>query len=386
MKLKYSNQKLLSNLSVILLLFAGLAFAAVSCKEDECAAGDPTCDLQAAAFYLSILQSQSTSTSFVAVGENGQIWTSTDGLSFMFGRINSPRDISGYPTNYNLNGVAYGNNTYVAVGDFGKILYSTDGLDWTETEAGTPIETTNNNQYHYMDVVYGGDRFIAVGCSPDTVTSPYDTCNTTTAVPVVRWSTDGIYWNNFKTPPTAAVPLTDIMYGNGLFMALNDVTHGTGGTNAYVYQTSTNLWVPHSVTNAYEGIAFGNNRFVLVGASTSPASYLDYTGGEPGTFTAASSAPAVNLLGVHYGNSKYIAVGATGSISQSTAAANWTDSSSGCTANLNAIAFGNTRFISVGKTATPASSACVNEDGSGGSWSEILEGGEGMNRILYPGN
>jgi PKD domain/Peptidase M66 len=56
-----------------------------------------------------------------------------------------------------LRGIAFGNGVYVAVGDDGTIHRSTDGINWTQAVSGT----TN----HLSSVSYGGGKFVAVGHS-----------------------------------------------------------------------------------------------------------------------------------------------------------------------------------------------------------------------------
>jgi hypothetical protein len=91
-----------------------------------------------------------TSDSLVAiVGNNGQIFTSTDGSQ------TNIEQISG--TSENLVDIVYGNGKFIAVGNNGTILTSSNGSSWT-TETST---TTNNlNSVSYNETV---DEFIIVG-------------------------------------------------------------------------------------------------------------------------------------------------------------------------------------------------------------------------------
>ena len=57
--------------------------------------------------------------------------------------------------NYSLYGVAYGNSTFVAVGNEGKILTSPDGVTWTTRTSGT--------DNYLKGVAYGNSTFVAVG-------------------------------------------------------------------------------------------------------------------------------------------------------------------------------------------------------------------------------
>jgi hypothetical protein len=90
---------------------------------------------------------------FVAVGANGTLLTSSDGIAWTAQTSN---------TNNSLRSVAYGIptggvGTYVAVGDAGTIVSSSDAVNWTPQ---TTIPTTQS----FYSVCFGPDlQFIAVG-------------------------------------------------------------------------------------------------------------------------------------------------------------------------------------------------------------------------------
>src|SRR6266704_5576329 len=74
---------------------------------------------------------------YVAVGENGQIWTSPDALGWT-------SRVSG--TTNRLRDVAFGNGTFMAVGDYYTIVTSTNGVDW--------VAKSSVASFPYVDVVY----------------------------------------------------------------------------------------------------------------------------------------------------------------------------------------------------------------------------------------
>jgi hypothetical protein len=83
---------------------------------------------------------------FVAVGDNGGILSSTDGMSWI-------QRESGTQTQ--LNGVAYGDNGFIAVGAAGTILTSADGVAWVQRSSGTN---------HDLDAAaYGNGHWVVVG-------------------------------------------------------------------------------------------------------------------------------------------------------------------------------------------------------------------------------
>ena len=92
---------------------------------------------------------------FVAVGKSGTILTSPDGVSW---------NQQTSETSSELKGVAYGNSLFVAVGDDGTILTSPDGVSWTARTSGTSSELKG--------VAYGNSLFVAVGKDGTILTSP----------------------------------------------------------------------------------------------------------------------------------------------------------------------------------------------------------------------
>src|ERR1043165_9289752 len=59
------------------------------------------------------------------------------------------------PTGNNLSAVSYGNGRFVAVGWNGTILMSVDGIDWVQQPSGIQDSLTG--------IVYGNGKFVAVG-------------------------------------------------------------------------------------------------------------------------------------------------------------------------------------------------------------------------------
>jgi len=90
---------------------------------------------------------------FLAVGDEGSIFTSSDGTFWQSEFVR---------TNNGFKAIAYGGGYYVAVGDSGTIAVSADGFNWT---LETPV--TSNDLYA---VTYGNGVFVAVGANGTVVT------------------------------------------------------------------------------------------------------------------------------------------------------------------------------------------------------------------------
>jgi photosystem II stability/assembly factor-like uncharacterized protein len=65
-------------------------------------------------------------------------------------------------TTNDLNGVTYGNSTYVSVGDNGTILTSSDGTTWTKVTATYTSDNGSTETPSFNDVTYGNGTFVAV--------------------------------------------------------------------------------------------------------------------------------------------------------------------------------------------------------------------------------
>lgn len=91
---------------------------------------------------------------FVAVGRNGTIVTSGDGLSWTARNSGSTSS---------LGAVAYGGAQWVVLGGVGELLTSADGMTWTQRDSGTSASLN--------DVVYDDTRWLAVGFSGTIVSS-----------------------------------------------------------------------------------------------------------------------------------------------------------------------------------------------------------------------
>ena len=170
---------------------------------------------------------------YVAVGNDGGIITSTDGITWS-------TQTSG--TTGILRGIAYGNSTYVTVGNAGAVLTSSDSISWTSRTSGT-------GKYLY-GVSYLNEKFIAVGKDGTIITS-----------------SDGITWST-KTSGISN-HLKEVSYGNGVYVAV-----GTGGT--IISSTDTDTWTSREGTGTEDlwAIDFGNGTFLTGGTNT----YRSYDG------------------------------------------------------------------------------------------------------------
>ena len=193
--------------------------------------------------HMMVLMSVTWSgTQFAAVGQNGAILTSPDGITWT--------DRTSGTTN-GLYGITWSGTQFVAAGMSDTIVTSPDGLTWTTRTSGI----TN---YSLYGVTWSGTQFAVVGQGGTILTSP-----------------DGITWttrtsgttNNFGASPGPAHSLRSLeCYGYGCSPG---------------YSTSTILTSPDGITwtartsgtnNSLNGIAWSGTQFAAVGqmAQSSP--------------------------------------------------------------------------------------------------------------------
>jgi hypothetical protein len=163
----------------------------------------------------------------VAVGDNGAIQTSPTGTIWT-------TRLSG--TSLALYGVAYSNGLYVAVGQEGTVTTSPDGINWTVQDSGQ----LNN----LISVTYGSAGFLAVGTSGTILTSP-----------------DGVNWTPQTTGSSATFETTT--FGNGYYLI--------AGVGPVVFTSPDGVnWTSRNVGatagQIIYGSAFLNGRFDLVGS------------------------------------------------------------------------------------------------------------------------
>ncbi len=257
---------------------------------------------------------------YVAVGTNGTVLTSSDGLNWMTRTVG---------TAIQLNGVAYSNGTYVAVGQSGKILTSSDGVSWIIRDSGTTNELRTVN--------YINGSYFAVGANGTILTS-----------------SDGVNWTSQASGTTQFI--FAVNYFNGMYIAV-------GSVGTILTSSDGVSWTNRSpgTTNSLLGVSYANGTYVVVGQSGTILTSSDGT-----NWTSRSSGTTNNLVGFVYANGTYVAVGVGGTIVTSSDGVSWLTRTSGTANNLAGLNYINGTFIAVGYGGTILASS----DGS--SWTSPL--------------
>jgi hypothetical protein len=183
---------------------------------------------------------------FAAVGDEGLIWSSSDGINW------TRRTATPYQRMH-LFCITYGQGKFVAVGLFEYIVTSADGITWTQRRYV-------NGASALWGVAYGDGVFVAVGDNGMVITSP-----------------DGVTW----TKRSSGIPgrLMDVVNANGKFVA-------TGTDQKFFVSTDGGIsWTAYGSTSANMiSITYGNGLFVAGGVSvvyTSPDG-MNWTKENPG--------------------------------------------------------------------------------------------------------
>ena len=184
---------------------------------------------------------------FAAVGQNGAIFTSPDGISWtgqsppVATNLNA---VAGYAANQN-NATTPGLR-WVAVGDGGKAVYSTDGINWS---VATSTTTTQN----LRSIIQVSGSFFAVGDGGTIVSS-----------------SDGNTWSLATSGTTNR--LNGISHA-GMYVAVgNSGTILTNSGSVWVQQTSnttSDLYQVAAIASVYGSVyvAVGNNGTIVTSDS-----------------------------------------------------------------------------------------------------------------------
>lgn len=245
----------------------------------------------------------------VVVGTGGKASLSTNGAA-TFG----PVDVGFSSSDINAVKWLAGLNVFLAVGAGGKISTSPDGVTWTPRTSGVATELKG--------FIYNGtNQLIAFGASSVVLTS----ANATT------WA--AATW-------TGGTPTTTWMVGS--FTAGSWYLGGTLGIGAAGFGTSVQQFTINFSTETVRAIQATDDGFGIVfGGDNGKISYATIF---DSSATAATSQFGTDaILGLAFGQNKFVAVGTNGKISTGDASGvSWTARTSGTGAYLNACTYSTT--------------------------------------------
>jgi hypothetical protein len=325
---------------------------------------------------------------FVAVGgdynEWGSIYTSTDGLTWT-----KQEETFFFP----LYRIIFTGTKFVAVGQQGMIVESDDGLSWTEVSARvtkrslTSIASGNGllittMQYYSSHALYassdGGVSWGELPSLPGGLTAErikfmeglfYAFCGGT-----VLTSPDGQNWTTFYESPLSNAYLTDLIHENNLYILV-------GGRPQILTSTDGIDWTERWTGPdwyGFSGVAFGENTFVAVG------NFGSVFASEDGLFWSAASIYAGDdFVSVVYGNGQFVAVSHYGAVYSSADGKSWLNRVQGSFSFLSQVIYTQAGFIAVGSADTDFGSYVrLHTSLDGISWTdEVLYAAGGLTGI-----
>jgi photosystem II stability/assembly factor-like uncharacterized protein len=277
---------------------------------------------------------------FIAVGEGATVLTSGNGSTW---------DIKTITTSNYLYGITYGAGQFVAVGSdtSGKagVFTSSDGDTWVWQTFGFPPGWTWQiplpGGTALNGIIYGNGVFIAGGEEGI----------------IVRKADSDPHWYYYLLE--TCFDSKSVAYGQNTFVMVGNYTPYTRtilfSTDGVYWTMSYAPYIPQSPTTGFAAVAFGSNRFIVVGPSvkivrsrTTKPSFawkqqplVDFTG-------------SFDFNGISYGGGTiFAAVGTLGQLLTTPDGITWTFRTSGTSKTLYGIAYGvNTNgktFIAVGQ-------------------------------------
>lgn len=154
-----------------------------------------------------------------------------------FGTVYGSNDCVNWPTTYfdgkYYNAVVWGEDRFVAVGNSGLITTSLDGNTWTTMNSGTTERL--------RDVIYSGTKYVAVGENGTIVTS-----------------SDAVNWT-LQTSGSSNSLIT-IGYGNGIYLAAGNYGTVLTSTDAESWQQ-----VNTGLSATINDIIWSDGKFIAVG-------------------------------------------------------------------------------------------------------------------------
>ena len=299
---------------------------------------------------------------YVAVGDEGAIFSSSDGLTW------SRKDSK---TTGTLHSVTYENNLFVAVGDGNIIWTSPNGEEWAVRRYGGEAAIL-------YSAVYADRQFVIVG-----VKAIRDTNGKITGTRgVIVTSANGITWNEEGSLPRTVPLLRSIAYAGGKFVAAgNDetiVTSSDGITWSRTHSASSSSTANHLVE-----VIPAAGRFIAVGRNGVVITSTDGT-----SWTRSIEAPnniegkPKHLYGAAYkpgGN--YVVVGNQGAVIYSSNGTSWT-SVSGVTPGLADVIHADGKFVAVGGL---QQAILISSDGVTWNYRNVGERGTGVLRAVIHG-
>ncbi|WP_190276179.1 InlB B-repeat-containing protein [Paenibacillus sp. JDR-2] len=241
-----------------------------------------------------------------------------------------------------------------------------DGLSWVVKPSGSTDSTDS-----FRTAAYGNGKIVATGTPP----MPFISSNQGDmhAGSLYRTSTTGAAWSALST---GNHEIRSLVYGGPAnFVGVGYSQYIMYGQQSYHGKIMTSndgvdwksVTPPGESGETLYGVTYGNSGYVAVGASN------DINFNQTQTILTSSNGSSWSqqlmasgaLNAVAFGGGTYVAVGSGGTILSSTNGVNWTPQNSGVTTTLRGVTYGNGLFVAVG------SSGKILASTDGANWTSV---------------
>ena len=309
--------------------------------------------------FTSVVWAPSPIGNFVATSTDGSIILSTNAIEWSVSA--DPGDTG---ASDGLNSIDYFDGLLVAVGNNATVIYSTNASDWSSPSLSLPPIGSSNivhaeaSGYNLKAVKYVGEQWIATG--------DYST---------VLISLDGLNWiygytDTFRA--SASNGTTTVFVGDG------GIIYTATSININLVQSATlveSLLAISSTKNLYDIVwSADDSKFVAVGAA---GTILTSPDGDEWTVQNSTVTEDLNKIIYDSNAGAYIVVGAAGTILTSSDYTNWAVRDSDTDEDLYSVAlWSTTTYIAVGANGTIVTSPSLT------AWSSTTYGTEDYNSIV----
>lgn len=247
---------------------------------------------------------------FIAVGNNGRVIESIDGINWTIVYTTS---------NSSFRSIAYGADIFVLVGNGGIIYTSVDGVKFKPRSNKVPANLAH--------VIYTGERFVAVG-GDEKIGG------------VAITSTNGIDWESLPSPSTFLFHA--VAYKNGTLIAAA-YSNPDMQTSALLTSVPGQTWEERVGPDFWDGLTTEDGVFTVGGSS-----FNHFTEGLG--WTSETIAPGHSARGITHAENGFFVVGDMGAVHSSPDGVVFTDHSvSNETRHFKAITHnGADTFVAVG--------------------------------------
>lgn len=226
---------------------------------------------------------------YVAVGEGGSIYTSTDSTNWTKQEI---------VTNSDLHDVVYGDDEFVAVGSTGTVITSENGTDWTVRTA--PVTSDLNS------IIYYDEQYIAVGDN---------------GVVITVTSTNNL-WNWTQRNTNFTANLNDIVRAKGIYMVVGDggLISSSANLSTWTILTTNTTENLYSIATNESTTVSANDSKIIVGGGSGTL-LVSYNGNSWAVIPSPTT--GLTILDVSFANGLFMLSGMDSSLMTSTDCLEW---------------------------------------------------------------